>query len=266
MMSQRNLNGKAACWAVASLKGGVGKTTTATTLAHGLALSGRRVLLVDCDSQNQVRVVFGLDNQPGLDALLQREVTFDEAIISCSENLDVIPAGDRLSKAAREVNLLEMAQERELAKALKPALAQYDYIIFDTSPGWDIILINALIASDFIISPITMQVLAVESQGKFMKRLAIFQEEREDFGVNIVLPTIYDRRLKDARSILSQLHEILPGKVMPPIRKTVNVERASSIGMTIMDSLTSGVPPEGAAADYAELVKRVIEVSENGRK
>lgn len=251
---------------MASLKGGVGKTTTAATLGHGLALSGRRVLLVDCDSQNQIRVVFNLENKPGLDALLLKESTLTEVIIPCGDNLDVMPAGDRLSKAAREVNLLEIAQERELAKTLKPAMEQYEYIIFDTSPGWDIILINALIASDFIISPITMQVLAIESQGKFMKRLAVFQEEREGFGVNIVLPTIYDRRLKDARSILGQLHELLPGKVVTPIRKTVNVERASSAGMTIMDSLASGSTPGGAAADYIELVKRVIEVSEHGRE
>lgn len=266
MMAERNSSKKAVCWAVASLKGGVGKTTTASTLAHGLALSGRRVLLVDCDSQNQVRVVFNLENKPGLDALLLKEGTFAEVIIPCGDKLDVMPAGDRLSKAAREINLLEIAQERELAKALKPAVAQYDYIIFDTSPGWDIILINTLIASDFIISPITMQVLAVESQAKFMKRLTVFQQEREEFGVKIVLPTIYDRRLKDARSILNQLHELLPGKVMPPIRKTVSVERASSVGMTIMDSLASGSAPEGAAADYVELVKRVIEVSEHGRE
>lgn len=265
-MIERALSKKAACWGVVSLKGGVGKTTTAATLSHGLALFGKKVLLVDCDSQNQIRVVFGLENKPGLDALLMKESTFDEVIIPCIDNLDVMPAGDRLSKAAREINLLEMAQERELAKALKPVLPQYDYIVYDTSPGWDIILINALIASDFIISPITMQELSVESQAKFMKRLTVFQEEREDFGVNIVLPTIYDRRLKDARSILKQLQDILPGKVVEPIRKTVNVERASSVGMTVMDSMASGSAPEGAASDYAELVKRVIEVSEHGRE
>ena len=264
-MSERKFRKEAICWVVASLKGGVGKTVTATTLAHGLALAKRKVLLVDCDSQNQVRVVFDLDSTSGLDALLLKERGFDEVITPCTEFLHVIPAGERLSRAAREINLLEMSQEKELLRALKSAKPLYDYILFDTSPGWDIILINALIAADHIVSPLTMQNLSVESLGKLFKRLALFQEELEGFGIDIVLPTMYDKRLKDARSILAQLHELIPGKVMTPIRKTVEVERAPSIGLSIMDSITADFEPQGAAADYLELVKRVIEVSEHGK-
>lgn len=265
-MTERKSGKEAICWMVASLKGGTAKTVTSTTLAHGLALAKRKVLLVDCDSQNQVRVVFNLENSPGLDALLLKERALDEVIIPCTDFLHVMPAGERLSGAARAINLLEMAQEKELLKALRPIKPVYDYILFDTSPGWDIILINTLIASDHIVSPLTMQNLSVESLGKLFKRLALFQEEREGFGVDIVLPTMYDRRLKDARSILAQLRELMPGKVATPIRKTVDVERAPSIGMSIMDSITADSEPRGAAADYLELVKKVMEVSEHGRE
>lgn len=262
-MAERIGNSGAVSWAVASLKGGVSKTTTAGTIAHGLALANKKVLLVDCDSQNHVRVLFDLGQRTGLDALLMNEISFDDAIVPSGDNLDIMPAGDTLSKAAREINLLEVRQEKELLRVLKPAYARYDYIIFDTSPGWDIILVNVFIAAKFILAPVTMQQLSIESFAKLLRRLKTIQEEKEGFAVDIVLPAIFDRRLKDARHYLAQLHSIVPGIIAPPIRRTVKVEQAAK---TILASLRPDAKPEGAAADYIEVIKRVIEVSEHGRQ
>ena len=261
-MSDKNGKRQAVSWAVASLKGGVSKTTTAGTIAHGLSLAKRKVLLVDCDSQNHVRVLFDLEKKPGLDALLMKEISIDEAIEPFSENLDIMPAGDALSKAAREINLLEVRQEKELSRVLKPVRSRYDYIIFDTSPGWDIILVNVFIAAEYIIAPVTMQQLSIESFAKLLRRLKAIQEEKDGFGVDIVLPAIFDRRLKDARHYLEQLHTIVPGIIASPIRKTVKVEQAAK---TILASLRPDAEPEGAAADYIEVIKRVMEVSEHAR-
>jgi chromosome partitioning protein len=253
---------EAVSWAVASLKGGVSKTTTAGTIAHGLSLANRKVLLVDCDSQNHVRILFDLEKKTGLDSLLMNEISLDEAIVPFSDNLDIMPAGDTLSRAAREILLLDVRQEKELLRVLRPAKARYDYIIFDTSPGWDIILVNVFIAADYIIAPVTMQQLSIESFAKLLRRLKTIQEEKDGFGVDIVLPAIFDRRLKDARHYLEQIHKIVPGIIASPIRKTVKVEQAAK---TILASLRPDIEPEGAAADYIEVIKRVIEVSENAR-
>ena len=256
----------AVVWANASLKGGVGKTTTAATLAHGLALAGNTTLLVDCDVQNQARVFFDLGIAPGLDALLLKSKGLDEVIIpGVRPNLDILQAGEELSEAAREIILKGIAQEKALQKALKPAMSRYDYIILDSSPGWDIILINVLWLADFVITPLLMTILSIESYAKFLKKIIPIQEEKPGFDVTILLPTLYERRLKDARTILKQLKEMEPGKVGTPIRKTVTVERSPSIGKTIMDSLKSESEPTGVLLDYLELINKVIEVSRNGR-
>lgn len=279
----------AACWAVASLKGGVGKTTTAATVGHGLALGGNKVLIVDCDSQNQIRTVFNLPGgQRGLDAVLLREIDITQAITPYGDNLYILPAGDRLSLAARDINLKEIAQEKALTKVLAPVMDVYDYIIFDSSPGWDIILVNTLVAAQYVISPLTMQVLSIESYGKFLNRLEPIIQEKPGFEVTIVLPTIYDCRLKDARNILEQLQEMMPGKLATPIRKRVQVERAHTEGTTIMETLrpakdgeapetgevletgkmivdlmSSDCAPEGVVADYLDLIRKIVEVSKN---
>src|ERR1039457_3968277 len=87
--------------AVSALQGGVGKTTTAVNLAAAVARAGRRTLLVDSDPQGGVGMYLGLAPEArGLAAWVTKAPSFDDSVVRAArENLDVLPAGERLPDA-----------------------------------------------------------------------------------------------------------------------------------------------------------------------
>ena len=152
--------------AISSLKGGSGKTTTSVHLAAGLARRGYRVLFLDLDSscQSQGWLTDGVDHldseAPNIfDVLARNEIDgrrveiMDTIYPSFVEGLD-------LARSTREIEELDnklhskAGKEHRLKHALKPVLASYDFIVFDTAPDNDVCLHNALMAADSMLIPI----------------------------------------------------------------------------------------------------------------
>ena len=131
-------------------KGGVGKTTTAVSLAVALGRSGQRVLLVDLDPQANATSALGVDGSDSAgtyDAILDETPITDCIIPVESEHVSVVPSSAELSGA--EVELVPvMARERRLTNALAQVRDDFDWILIDCPPSLGLLTINALTASD----------------------------------------------------------------------------------------------------------------------
>jgi chromosome partitioning protein len=150
--------------AVAMAKGGVGKTTTAVSLAGGLSSMGKRVLLVDCDTQDQVARFLGVKPTYGLSEFVTGN---GDGGVPVSRNDAVFRARDNLWVLAGGVHLVELKhwlgeQPREmrqsiLAQRLVPREGSIDYLIFDCAPGWDVLSVNILMAATEVLCPVALQ-------------------------------------------------------------------------------------------------------------
>ena len=140
--------------AICNQKGGVAKTTTALSLGAALAAKGKKVLLVDFDSQANLTKGLGI-RQPmkhNVATLIYAEINDNEystadAIIRTEEGIDVLPSS--ITLAALEISVA-MAMQREylLKRVLSPVKINYDYIIIDTLPSLGMFYINVLAAAD----------------------------------------------------------------------------------------------------------------------
>ena len=104
--------------AVVSRKGGVGKSTSAVHLSAGLAAAGRRVLLIDVDTQGHCSVMLGVEPSSGLGSVILGRVPMEDAICPVHDRLDLLAGGRDLSGTDRYIMTLKAGQERVLSRAL----------------------------------------------------------------------------------------------------------------------------------------------------
>ena len=154
--------------AVVNNKGGVGKTTTAVNLAAALAFAGRRVLLVDLDSQASASIWCGIRRgrlKPSAASVLLHDFPIEQAIRSTStENLDLLPGSIDLASA--DLALADVrGRESTLRHALEPLGARYGLVVLDCPPSLSLVGVNALVAANGVVIPIPPQPLALEGLG-----------------------------------------------------------------------------------------------------
>lgn len=240
--------------AVTTLKGGVGKTTTAVNLAAAAARAGRRTLLLDVDPQGGVATSLGLSAKRGLDAWILGDASFEEVVLeSGRENLHVVPAGNGLLRA--EEALHEKGKEKRknrLAKRLSDdATAGYELVLFDCPPAASLLLQNAFRAADELILPAKLDFLSLPA----LERTGVFaREQGEDRGRPLkiagILPTFHDLRI----AVSDMLLETLRGRftrILSPIRINVDLAEAPSAGKTVFE----WDPTSRGAVDYALLAE-----------
>ena len=244
--------------AISLSKGGGGKTTTAVSLASGLARSGYSVLLVDTDTQGQVSRALGVSPEAGLADLLSGEATPAEAILEVRDRLYLLSGGRSLAGLKRLIDRKDYGGEKTLAEGLDPLDSQYDYAILDSAPGWDSLTVNVLFYASEILAPVSMEVLTLAGLLDFQKSVEAIQRYQEGLQLSYILPTFYDRRVKKSEEILTQLQAFYQDKVCTPIRYSVRLSEAPGYGQTIYEYS----PGSSGAEDYQALVERI---SKDGR-
>jgi chromosome partitioning protein len=246
--------------AIASQKGGVGKTTTAINLGACLAQESRRVLLVDVDAQSNATSGLGVNGN-------DQRTTVYEALISQAElrqavvptalaNLDLAPAGQRLSGA--EVELVGMlARETRLKQCLAPLREEYDFILVDGPPSLGLLTVNALAAADSVLIPLQCEYMALEGLTQLIAAIRLVQDHLNP-GLRIegVLLTMYDARLNLSQQVADEARKFFAERVYKTvIPRNVRLSEAPSFGKPIVlyDPHSSG------AESYRELAREVMD-------
>lgn len=244
--------------AVSNQKGGVGKTTTATTLAYGLKLRGKKVLLVDCDPQGNSTDTWRAKNTEGYPTL--SDLLFsDEPATDCVQHTEIgdILAGDPVLEDA-EKHLKGIAGYYRLKKRLEPLAALYDHIILDTPPNLGILLQNALIAAEGVIVPVTCGRYSLQGMGRFIETVDdVKAQPNPELSVLGMLLVKYNGRTVLAREVVSGLPELTKklgtGVFDTKIRKTEEVEKAQASRVPLQQFS----PDATAAQDYDALIEEL---------
>jgi chromosome partitioning protein len=239
--------------AIVGFKGGIGKTTTCVSLGAGLALKGRRVLLVDTDTQSNASLSLGMEGYTrSLADVLMRRAGAAQCLLRARENLDLLPGSIDLFKAQQRL-VLEVAREA-LFDELLGDLCDYDYQFFDCAPSLTLLTVNAVAYADEIIVPVSMEILALAGVRQFMSYL---REVTRVLGrgavVRLVVPTFYDPRRRVSELVLRTLRTEFPDRVALPIRTDTRLSEAPGSGQTIFEYAHRS----RGAEDYARLVERV---------
>ncbi len=247
---------------IANQKGGVGKTTTAVSLAHGLALRNKQVLLLDMDPQGQSATALGRNPEPGIFYLLTmglsaQETTFVNSWVRSSgrEGLTLFP-GDQQTMAAQTV----LNAQNKPVSAIRNAISRFfkdglDYIIFDTAPSVGGIQERAVWASDLIIVPTATEFLSADGVSKVMQMMSVLQEKKSWQGALLgILPTFYDEQTRESKATMESLQEHFGSRVLPPIHRATILRECAASGQTIFET----DPDSRSAEEYQTLSKLVM--------
>lgn len=202
-------------WSIANQKGGVGKTTTALTLAGILAKRGKRVLLVDIDPHSSMGFSLGVDCD-ALEYSLYDLFTCPEKFIdrltqkvinkTSVEAIDIIPSSMALATLDRELGHKE-GMGLILKRILSGVSDSYDYVIVDCSPVLGVLMVNALACSSRVLIPVQTEYLAFKGLERMVKTLLIMQRSNKKPYNYLIVPTMFDRRTKASVASLKTMKE-----------------------------------------------------------
>ena len=247
--------------AIANQKGGVGKTTTSINLSACLAEKGKKVLLIDMDSQGNTTSGFGFEKNE-LDKtvyeVLREEVSIEEAIIpveECFENLFLIPANRNLAGAEIELVTRENMQHI-LKKQLEPIKDEYDFILIDCPPSLGILTTNALAAADSVLIPVQCEYFALEGIMQLINTIMLAQRKvNPNLDIEGVLLTMFSNTnlgVEVIESIKGFFKERVYDTIIP---RLVRLAEAPSHGKPILEY----EPRNKGTIAYLNLAKEVID-------
>jgi chromosome partitioning protein len=253
-------HGPARVVALCNQKGGVGKTTSTINLGAALTEFGRRVLLVDFDPQGALSV--GLGVQPHqldrtiYDVLMERSVTLDDVLLKTNvPGMDLVPSNIDLSAA--EVQLVnEVAREQTLARALAPALPDYDLVLIDCQPSLGLLTVNALTAADGVIIPLECEFFSLRGVALLIDTIEKVRERLNPrLHIEGILATMYDSRTVHGREVFTRVVEAFGDTVFDTvITRTVRFPETTVAG----EPITTWAPSSTGAQQYRALAKEVL--------
>ena len=247
--------------AVLNQKGGTGKTTTAVSIAAGLADRGRRVLLVDADPQGSVSVSLGIKPNNGIYHVLLKGMDPMAATIEARPRLRVLTSDWTLATAERALSN-DADRWRVMARTLAPVSDHFDEIVVDCAGAVSLLNHNALAYARELIVPVSCDYLALVGVKQVLRSVQEVNESlKHPVKVLGVLPTFFDVRNRICKRSVEALRDYFKERVMPSVRITAAIKEAPSLGKTIFEHTPKG----RAAEDYRAVVDWIQATTEDGK-
>jgi chromosome partitioning protein len=246
--------------AVVNQKGGVAKTTTTIHLGVALTQLGKKILLVDLDSQGHLAEGFGIVSdkiaQEMSDVFEGSKSIKDIIMLNIRPNLDLAPSNVRL--ADMELTLVNMRfRESKLKRALEPVSSRYDYILLDCPPNLGLYTVNALIAATKVLIPMATHFWSMLGVSRLLTSIQqVKQEANPTLDVLGIIPTRFTRTVH-AREVIDRTKQAVGRECHifeHPINESVRFAEATGQGTTVFD-----IAPEieGARA-YRAIAEEII--------
>ena len=248
--------------AVTNQKGGVGKTTSAVNISAGLAIMGRKVLLVDIDPQGNSSSGFGVEAAPNKSVydVLMGNATVKEARVR-TKWCDVLPTDNNLAGAEIELVATE-GREYILKDALDKVRDEYDYIFIDCPPSLALLTLNALVACDTVLVPMQCEYYALEGLSQLTHTIrTVKRSMNRNIDFEGILLTMYDGRTNLTIQVAEEIKKFFGPKVYKTvIPRNVRLSEAPSHGLPIFayDRLSRG------AESYGNVCKEIDEKNRRG--
>lgn len=243
--------------AILNNKGGVGKSTVAVQLSHGLAMLGNKVILVDLDGQNDSSLFLGINetdySKTFYDLIDKRgTATIDECIINARVNLDLLP-----NSHIEEINA-EFYREARIDLILAERLKgledkDYDFVIIDCGPQRTRINDAVLCYVDNIVMPVQVEAASVRACGSIYEYLSDLRLSPDK--ISLIIPNMYDKRTKDAKENLNFLYEFFEDMgdiVTEPVNRRIKITEAGKMGKTVFEY------DEEAGEQFFKVLERLV--------